>query len=148
MYPIYRELREKLGPPQWHDREGVPRYCRFTPEVAAEIYCDWVALLEVRCQACGKLFKCAVASSAMDRARALGVEKWDHLAAILEHFIGWGDAPWHTYDGDECRFGGQCSGTTMTTDYRVVGLWRKSSRRDFEPVEIPSEYLGFEECAT
>lgn len=32
MYPLYRDLRERLGTPKWIDREGVPRYSDFTPD--------------------------------------------------------------------------------------------------------------------
>ena len=58
MYPVYADLREKLGAPSWHDKHGVPRHCEFHPTML-DVYDDWAVMMEVECQACGKTFACA-----------------------------------------------------------------------------------------
>jgi len=130
MYHPYFDLRARLGEPLWHDEHGVPRYVPFHPEHVG-IYYRWVALLEIRCQACEAPFMVADAYDQMqvfNQLKAHGTETPDDLdlmkvagAAPSERDAGWfsfGDAPWHT---DE-----QCAGTTMTTSvYRVVEFWTR-----------------------
>lgn len=130
MYPIYKDIRERLGTPKWHDRHGVPRYSDFTPDECAEIYCDWAVLMEVKCQACDEVFLCGNACRRHDFDRNNVVIIDDPEVALLRLF-GWGDAPWHD----------QCSGTTMSTDYRIIGFWHKR-RTDYvwESLPIPDEY--------
>jgi hypothetical protein len=128
MYPLYRDIREKLGIPKWIDRNGVPRYSEFSPDQAAEIYCDWVALMEVECQCCQKVFLCANAASYSHRMieKRYGVwPKANTPEEMLQYVEGWGDAPWHDADGNECGFSSQCAGTTMTTDHEVIKVWRR-----------------------
>jgi hypothetical protein len=43
MYPLYKDLRERLGEPLWHDAEGVPRYAPFEPSLLG-IYDRWAVL--------------------------------------------------------------------------------------------------------
>lgn len=59
MKPNYYDIIEKLGEPLWWDEHGVPRYIEFHPELASDIGAKYVALLEVACQDCGKIFKVA-----------------------------------------------------------------------------------------
>jgi hypothetical protein len=140
MYPIYEDLRERLGTPLWVDEFGVPRYCEFTPDAAANIYAEWVALMEVECQACQKTFKCATSLSLGDFARMKRIDEYianqTNHNWMIEQLIRWGDAPWHTYEGDEASFDGQCAGTTMSTEVRRAKVWRKV-RGEWVPVPIP-----------
>jgi hypothetical protein len=48
--------------PIWFDENAVPRYCEFHPSKIASG--DEVALVEVTCQSCGRLFRVAFAASA------------------------------------------------------------------------------------
>lgn len=131
MYPTYRDIRTKLGAPLWTDQYGVPRYDEFSPELASEIYDDWVALLEVKCQSCEKVFTCStcVAKFQMVIKRKDIVTEED----IISQLIGWGDAPWHTFEGDEASMDGQCAGTTMTTSVIGAKVWRKDR---FDWIEV------------
>lgn len=122
IYHPYFDIREKLGEPLWHDEHGVPRYVPFHPEHVG-IYYRWIALLEIRCQACDAPFLVACAFDQMQVFKNAGHTVTD-LADIdralpSENDPGWfgyGDAPWH---GDH-----QCAGTTMTTSvYRIVEFW-------------------------
>ncbi len=141
MYPLYRDLRERLGVPKWIDRHGVPRYSEFSPEEAAEIYCDYVALLEVECQSCGKTFQCAKAVSWCHEAIRHGEPFPENTPeAMATYLFGWGDAPWHTFAGAEDAFDSQCSGTTMSTDIKVLGYWQKQ-RFEWIPIENPERFL-------
>lgn len=122
MYPLYQEIRELLGTPLWIDEGGFPRYCDFHPDIACRIYGDWVALLEVECQACRKVFKCA--TSVGLRERFVDGKIIENTApVIIPMLASWGDAPWHDNDGCECGFDSQCSGTTMTTVIRSIRVW-------------------------
>lgn len=145
MYPLYRDIKERLGKPVWYDRNCVPRYSEINPKEAAEIYCDCVAHLQVKCQACGKVFDCVVAQSKCNTL-ARDPVKWlkEFQEDPLGNTAGWGDAPWHDADGNECGFESQCSGTTMSTDYRVVAWWLKE-QFDWVAQPVPAEYLNFDE---
>ena len=134
MYQPYLDIREKLGRPLWFDEEGVPRYAHFAPRLCANIYADFAALLEIRCQSCGQLFQVAASWCAMDENAV-----WDEHGnnprpaeglptAESSGYFRYGDAPWHGPND------GQCSGTTMTTDVsEVMQFWRRDDskwRRD------------------
>ena len=122
MYRLYNDLREKLGEPQWHDEQGVPRYCAYQPSCGG-IYDHWSALLEIDCQACGQLFLVSDSYSTLDliRQKAGATELRQEPVLPTTSDAGWfsfGDAPWH---GEE-----QCSGTTMSTEVlRVVEFWTR-----------------------
>lgn len=123
MYRLYLDIRDRLGEPDWHDEQGVPRYVPYRPEHGG-IYDRWAALLEIRCQGCGRTFLVSDSYSLMDVIKG-GWKKGDPSEPefpSVDNCGGWfafGDAPWHEYDG-----GGQCSGTTMTTEtLRVVEFW-------------------------
>ncbi len=140
MTPLYKDLKIRLGPPVWYDRNAVPRYCEFSPEVAGQIYCDWVMLMEVKCQSCGKVFRCAQAFDFWAQQSQLVMQDKPQVentvANAVNNLLGWGDAPWHDADGDECGFDSQCAGTTMTTDVRGLELWQKV-RSEWVPVPLP-----------
>lgn len=145
MYPLYRDIKERLGKPVWYDRHGVPRYSEINPSDAAEIYCDCVVQLRVRCQDCGKVFNCVTAASKCNLNFSNPVTWFEEFQSDpLKHSAGWGDAPWHDADGDECGFESQCAGTTMRTDWNVVTWWLKEN---FDWVEkpVPPEYIHFDE---
>ena len=123
MYPLYRDLRDRLGPPLWHDWQGVPRYTPFQPD-DQDLYADHAALVLVGCAACGARFPVGACTPGL---------AWDpytgSLAAVVlptpaqPGWIAWGDAPWH--DG-----GGQCAGTTMGADLlAIVEYWRRDGVR-------------------
>jgi hypothetical protein len=131
MHHHYRDIVDKLGPPQWWDECGVPRYCQFGPHETNNIYADEVALLEIACQDCGERFKVAMSSSLFDRIlrgpllekdgdEILGheVQMAPSLAdAIREGAIHYGDPP----------NAGCCpAGPTMNCeDLRVLEFWAK-----------------------
>lgn len=128
MYPIYRDIRDRLGEPLWHDEHGVPRYAEFHPKLLG-IYDDWAVLFNVECQGCGRQFPCAVGRSAINLVvqNSLEFADKDDAQKVLYQMLSWGDAPWH--DGDR-----QCAGTTMSTDITaILQVWR---RVDMDWVQI------------
>jgi hypothetical protein len=148
MYPIYPDLREKLGDPLWIDQHGVPRYAPFTPELASEVYCTWVLRLSVKCQACGKIFDCA-RSIAWHKIAAEHHKKGQpvpdkSIETAMKWLSGWGDAPWHNWDGSQSSIGNQCPGTTMTTDYIAVELYEKINFQ-WVKLKIPKQYTKWED---
>lgn len=57
MYPYYEDILSRIDEePRWFDENGVPRYGEFSPERIASIHCAECALVEIACQACGRLF--------------------------------------------------------------------------------------------
>lgn len=143
MYPLYTDLRERLGEPLWHDSHGVPRYAPFHPTMLG-VYDDWAALFEVTCCGCGQRFECGAGMHALGvtlRRSNRGQESLEGLTSdedrrrwlervhaeldcpkgATDHLVDWGDAPWHTLPE-----GGQCPGTTMGVDLGpVLQLWHK-----------------------
>lgn len=150
MYPLYKDIRRGMGIPKWIDSNGVPRYSEFHPSDACKIYCDWVAFLTVECQSCGKMFKCANAVAYY----RLAMDKYPPESNSVEHVapyvIGWGDAPWHGFDGDEVGFDSQCAGTTMCAEVIDARLFRSDHRNkegEFEgwiEIENPMQYIELE----
>lgn len=144
MYPTYSDIRSRLGFPKWFDQNGVPRYSEFSPNEAAEIYYNWVALLEVKCQACGRIFLCATALDEWNLYHGPDVPIDINEEEILNHLLGWGDAPWHGYQSDINGENSQCAGTTMSTDFRVKEIWRKEGNV-WESVSVPEDFKNFED---
>ena len=139
MYPIYRDLRDKLGEPLWHDGHGVPRYAEFHPSLLG-IYDDWAALFVVRCQSCGMDFDCAAGLATSHRLITypgkppFAFEERNDPMKVLPHVVGWGDAPWH-HDAS------QCSGTTMTTMIvRLRQVWRRE-KSEWSKVELTAAMI-------
>lgn len=56
----FKDITSKLGEAKWFDALGYPRYCKFHPNHVHNIYCDYVALLLVKCQDCGKQIQVSV----------------------------------------------------------------------------------------
>ena len=55
--------------------------------------------------------------------------------SVMQHALGYGDAPCHT------EHGGQCAGTTMSSDFvKVIQFWKKDRIDDW--VRIPDLELG------
>jgi hypothetical protein len=66
MHESYDDIRSRIQEePKWWDEHAVPRYCDFSPDKCADIYCDEAALVEIACQNCGTHFLVAFTS---DRA--------------------------------------------------------------------------------
>lgn len=150
MYPLYEDIRTALGVPKWIDRNGVPRYCDFSPEIAGQIYYDWVSLMTVECQSCGKTFQCSNAISYFEAFTKNRDHEGDPIANEPKDMVlwvaGWGDAPWHDSEGNECGFDAQCAGTTMSTDFTNLRVWRRQMSKWVE-LENPMQYLGPAEVA-
>jgi hypothetical protein len=151
MYPLYKDIREKLGTPKWIDKHGVPRYSEATPKEGKEIYNNWVLLMEVKCQACQKTFLCCesinwVNINIRQIKNSLPMID-DTVENVLHEIFGWGDAPWHDADGNEAGFESQCAGTTMSTNCIAIGLWKKANHPSdaWLEVEIPEMYTKWED---
>lgn len=143
MYPLYQDLREKLGAPHWIDQHGVPRYKPFHPDLLG-IYDRWAVMFEVECQACRKRFRCAggvsrlhIVRTPLEKVKVITIET---IEQALDHLVSWGDAPWHDADGDEAGFSSQCVGTTMTTAIPViVEVWHYDAIGEWSLVDISDE---------
>lgn len=127
MYPLYSDIREKLGEPEWHDQYGVPRYAPCHPDLMG-IYDDWACLFVVKCQGCNREFDCAAGFTLFNGLHDLTreqiqerIDKKEDPSFVLPLFVSWGDAPWHDDEN-------QCAGTTMTTDIVLIKkVWRRAN---------------------
>jgi hypothetical protein len=125
MYPLYKDIREKLGAPLWHDSHGVPRYAEFHPSLLG-VYDEYAVLFLVQCQSCHQVFPCAVGHSKHVFTSEMKVLKDVH--EFIQDYVGWGDAPHH----EDIP---QCAGTTMSTSVvKLLSVWEKN--RHWEQVEI------------
>lgn len=124
MYEPYFDIREKLGEPMWHDKHGVPRYCKYEPGLQG-VYDDFDALFEVWCQGCGRKFLVGASATGFvvgDEGPVNYVLPEDSIR--WPSFVVYGDAPWHG-----CKSGGE----TMTAiPLRIVEFWRKDGPGDWE----------------
>ena len=134
MHPLYLDIIEKAGPPDWYSDGGVPRYGKFEPG-NLDIYADYNCLYLLQCQSCARKFK--VGTSASKHIFYSG----NFSDAVLPSKDGlgsfyFGDAPWHE------EHGGQCAGTTMSSDeIAVLEFW---ARENFEWVRKPEYEIVFE----
>ena len=111
--------------PQWFDENGVPRFCKFHPRHAPNIYANEAVLYLIACQSCEQTFRVAQSLSFSD----------EYMRAHREHrkpykikdFIKKG---WLHY-GDPPCFG--CAGGTMNCDdLKVLEYWAKDKSTDDE----------------
>lgn len=78
MHASYEDILSRISePPRWFDENAVPRYCRFEPKRAANIYAKEVVFLLICCQACRKEFRVAISSGELKPvlARQIGIGK-------------------------------------------------------------------------
>jgi hypothetical protein len=130
MLPYYGDIIDRIEEePIWYDQNGVPRYEKFKPDLAPNIYADEVILLEIACQDCGRKF--------------LVEMNWEHTDLyLLRHSIpnpsfsevmrGWlktdkKEESWPpVHYGDPPSHG--CVGDTMNVyDLRILEFWRKEN---------------------
>jgi len=53
----YDDIKARINErPLWYDQNGVPRYDKFHPDMASNIYAKQVILMEICCQNCGESF--------------------------------------------------------------------------------------------
>ncbi len=126
MYPIYKDIRNRLGAPLWHDSYGVPRYDEFHPKLLG-IYDKYAVLFLVQCQTCHQLFPCAFGMPGYHFVN----DKFDIIDNVDDFlkYVTWGDAPYHEEEQ-------QCSGTTMSTSIvKLLSVWSQESGK-WESLEI------------
>jgi hypothetical protein len=137
MYQPYEDILELAGDrePLWWDSNGVPRYKPFHPSLVPNIYATEAVLVEIQCQSCRRLFDVAFEWQITDHlfCREFAELKGKKLEKALDgtkltsqikrgELPFYGDTPWHTVNG------GQCAGTTMTSDtIRVKQIWVMSN---------------------
>lgn len=131
MYPIYSDIRERLGEPLWHDARGVPRYAPFAPDLLG-VYDRWACLFVVRCQDCGRRFDVAGGCRGYRMTGAdLEVEMIETPEKALEVLVHWGDAPWHDDGG--------CAGSTMRADVVMIRELWGMVHLDWERVSLSAD---------
>lgn len=118
MLADYRNITSRIKAPiLWYDDIGVPRYDRFHPEMAPNIYACWVIYYEIACQGCGKRFKVSECLGRYDLSRK-EIRRKPTVQEILS--LHYGDPPRHA-SGEH-----RCSGETMNCDdIRVLEFWEK-----------------------
>lgn len=123
MHNDYSDIRERITEePKWWDENAVPRYCKFSPEDMADIYCDEAALVRIECQACHRSFDVAFSFGISQRMQMMmrGVEAAKAEAASLAADIREGTL----HFGDPPNIGCCPAGATMNcNDLEVLEYW-------------------------
>lgn len=98
----------------------MPRYDPYQPGMQS-VYANYDALIEIRCQSCGRVFLVGCCASQFEVGRC------EHGGTVIKTvlptvanpgFVWWGDAPSHEVSG------GRCAGNTMSSELvRVVEFW-------------------------
>src|SRR5258708_13858080 len=82
----YDDIISRIGiPPVWFDEHAVPRYCAFTPHRSASIHIGEIALIEITCQGCGRVFHVALS--------AVNAPSQSIAEAIRAKTLPYGDPP-------------------------------------------------------
>jgi hypothetical protein len=106
----YYDIISRIGdPPIWFDEHGVPRYCEFAPQRSASIYVNEVALAEIACQGCGRVFHVAFSG--------VNVQSGTIAEAIEAKSLHYGDPP-----NIECCAAGP---TENSIPRRVLEYWHR-----------------------
>lgn len=107
----------------WWDENGVPRYDRFSPRLASNIYASEVALLKVACQNCSQQFLVVISALVLSDNNSL-------LSKIKNRALEYGDPP----NVSCCP-----AGPTMSSiPLKVLQFWKHDGNR-LEMVRL-SEY--------
>jgi len=121
MTPEYADIRSRIAEePSWYDDNGVPRYGKFHPRNAPNIYANEVALVEIGCQGCDLTWLVSFTRSSMDelREKITGREPVSIAESIRKGSLHYGDPPSHV-ETDH-------AGSTMNClDWRVIEYWHK-----------------------
>lgn len=139
MNALYEDIKALTDrKPDWYDEAGVPRYAPFEPAMAHDIYCDEIALVRIRCQACLQEFLVAISWGLMQKVQWAESDKpFPTLAeqiakgGVYQDGIHYGDPPAHGCTGDSMN----CE------DLEVVEYWErfgmlKGWRRDFAKARL------------
>lgn len=136
MHANYKDICELIDfKPVWFDECAVPRYCKFSPKRAANIYAKQVVLLRIRCQGCQHRFDVCMSWSQKDSVM-YGIHPLEKQ--ISEGSIHYGDPP---------NIGCCPAGPTMNSEpVRVLQYWTANKfgdwRRDQDmEVDIPCDWM-------
>lgn len=141
MKPSYKDILDLAREaPFWYDQNGTPRYCKFHPRHASNIYAREVVLLKIECASCRERFLVEMNTTgwgirldSFSYGMSLVLRR-DDIGEVAN--LNYGDPPHHTYQGH------QCAGTTMTCDdIRIMQFWRKDADGEWERVKEYEIYL-------
>jgi hypothetical protein len=119
----YQDILSRLGEPLWYDSGGVPRYEPFAPELC-NVYAAVVALNEIRCQFCQKMFKVSVEFSSSDWPGNL-----PEAPEAIGDLLHYGDPPYHS-----CRPGDSMNSIPQ----RILEYWQRSHETNLRWVQVQS----------
>lgn len=119
----YADILSRITePPVWWDEHAVPRFCEFNPNVVANIYARYVALVLITCQGCGVEYRVAHSQGAMDRYLGYdetGTARWvDTMDVLVQNKrLDYGDPP----NNNCCGVGASMSSEPR----RVLEFWER-----------------------
>jgi hypothetical protein len=124
VHNIYDDITSRIDTdPVWFDEHAVPRYCEFAPGRSVSIYLGEIALAEITCQSCKRLFR--VAFSGMNVASGTIAE------AIRSKTLHYGDPP----NVRCCQ-----AGASMNSEpRRVIEYWHRHDQRYVENKVIKND---------
>ena len=107
--------------PLWYDECGVPRFCKFHPNLLNCIYASEAVLYAIACQNCGEKF--IVADSWFNKGSGKYYPKLSDSIKSLHY----GDPPFHQYQGQNC-----VGNVENCDDLRIIEFWQKNSEYEWE----------------
>ncbi len=121
MHAPYDDIISRIRtPPVWFHEHAVPRYCEFAPQRSASIYVGEIALAEITCQECGRVFHVAFSR--------VNVPSGTIAEAIRAKTLHYGDPP-----NVRCC----AAGATMNSiTRRVLEYWHRFDQRYVENRKI------------
>ena len=124
MHESYADIIERIkDPPSWWDEHAVPRYEKFRPNMAANIYADYVVLMGIACQGCGHRFKVAMSSGKYDYILYGRKEPYDMLEDAKKGNLHYGDPP---------NYGCCWAGPTMNSvPLKILEFWQRGTGKTF-----------------
>jgi hypothetical protein len=135
MHASYDDIISRIStPPIWFDEHAVPRYCVFEPERSVSIHIGEIALAEITCQECQRLFRVAFS--------VVNFRKQTIAEAIRSKTLRYGDPPRH--DGDPADPHRCSAGATMNSEpRRVLEYWHRHDPRYVEGDRIINDKAYF-----
>jgi hypothetical protein len=121
MYAEYEDITSRIEiPPVWFDEYSVPRYCEFAPSRSSNIHLGEIALAEITCQSCRRLFRVAFSR--------LNVASGTIAEAIRTRTLHYGDPP-----NIRCCLAGP---SMNSVPRRVIEYWHRHDQRYVQNREI------------
>lgn len=141
MHTHYGDILSRIiEEPLWFDEHAVPRYCAFDPNQTVGVSVEEVALVEIACQSCRRLFRVAFSG-----VNVKSLETLEERQARIAHQVNFrpiGDAirARTLHYGDPPNVNCCLAGSTLNSvPIRVIEYWARGDRRYLNGTRITDD---------